>query len=118
MSRNEREVTSAHRGTKTARRDLAITAAIVATGLVISGVSMMQLAHGQTDIAQATQPQTAPVAPAGNQNGPAESKPGGTRPTTPAPEPARPDADAQKTGAAPALPPAPAEKIAPSIKAK
>jgi hypothetical protein len=38
------------------------------------------------------------------------------RPTTPAPQPAHPDAQAQTTGAAPALPPAPPEKIAPPIK--
>lgn len=87
-------------------------------GLVMSGVSMMQLAQGQTEVAQSMQPQTAPVAPAGNQNGPAEAKPGGTRPTTPAPEPARPDADAQKAGVQPALPQAPAEKVAPPIKQK
>ena len=49
---------------------------------------------------------------------PAESKPGGTRPTTPAPEPATPKPEAQKEGAKPALPPAPAEKIAPPIKEK
>ena len=40
----------------------------------------------------------------------------GERPTTPAPEPAHPDAQAQKDGATPALPPAPAEKTAPPIK--
>ena len=44
--------------------------------------------------------------------------PAATRPTTSAPEPARPDAEAQKTGAAPALPPAPAEKTAAPIKEK
>jgi hypothetical protein len=49
---------------------------------------------------------------------PAESKPGGERPTTPAPEPARPDAQAQKAGATPALPPAPAEKTAAPIPDK
>ncbi len=49
---------------------------------------------------------------------PAESKPGGTRPTTPAPEPARPDVEAQKDGAKAALPPAPAEKVAPAMKDK
>jgi hypothetical protein len=98
---------------------MTIGVAIVAAGLVMSGVSLMQLAHGQAEVAQVTQPQTqTPSVPAGNQNGPAEAKPGGTRPTTPAPEPARPDADAQKAGAAPALPLAPAEKVAPPITAK
>ena len=92
-------------------------------GLVMPGVFLMQLGQGQTEIAQLIPPptspaQTSPVAPAGNQNGPAEAKPGGTRPTTPAPEPAQPDADAQRAGSQPALPPAPAEKVAPPIKEK
>ena len=68
-------------------------------------------------LAQATQPlQSSP--PEVQDNKPAEAKPGGDRPTTPAPEPARPDAQAQKAGAQPVLPPAPAEKIAPPIKDK
>ncbi|GAB1715102.1 MAG: hypothetical protein NTAFB05_01440 [Nitrobacter sp.] len=105
---------------RNARKDLAVATLIVATGMVMSGVSLMQLAQGQTrtEIAQQTPPQISPVVPAGKQNGPADAKPGGTRPTTPAPEPAQPDADAQKAGARPALPPAPAEKTAPPIKEK
>ena len=55
-------------------------------------------------------------APVMDQSKPAESEPGGTRPTNPAPEPARPSPEAQKQGAKAALPPAPAEKIAPPIK--
>jgi hypothetical protein len=90
---------------------------LVAGGLVISGLSLTQLSARNTHIAQATQPlQSSPsTAP---DNTPAESKPGGVRPTTPAPEPAHPDAPAQTTGAASALPPAPAEKVAPPIKEK
>ena len=91
--------------------------------LVMCGVSVMQLAHGQqltvrqTEFAQTTSPQTdtpksdTPSVPAGNTNGPAEAKPGGTRPTTPPPEPARPDEQQQKMSQKPALPPAPAEKM-------
>jgi len=60
--------------------------------------------------------QSSPDAPAAQDKAPAESMPGGERPTTPAPEPARPDAEAQKAGATPALPPAPAEKTAAPIK--
>ncbi|MGN6116245.1 MAG: hypothetical protein ACTHN2_12080 [Nitrobacter sp.] len=101
---------------KIAAREMALGVAIVVTGLVMCGVSVMQLAHGQTEIAQTTPPQ--PGVPAGNASGPAEAKPGGTRPTTPAPEPAQPDSNAQKAGAQPALPPAPAEKVAPPIKTK
>jgi hypothetical protein len=98
------------------RKDLAFAILIVTIGMVMPGVSLMMLTQGRLEIAQATSPQTSPVAPAGKQNRPAESKPGGTRPTTPAPEPARPDVDAPKAGTQPALPPAPAEKVAPPIK--
>lgn len=49
----------------------------------------------------------AQAAPDATKSSPAEP----VRPTTPAPEPARPNADAQKAGAEPALPPAPAEKV-------
>ena len=89
------------------RRDLLIAATLVGVGLLISAISLTGLRAERPQLAQTTQPSP-----------PAESKPGGTRPTTPAPEPARPDAEAQKEGAKPALPPAPAEKIAPPIKEK
>ncbi|WP_438277135.1 hypothetical protein [Nitrobacter sp.] len=118
MSVSER---STKRRKRNARKDFAIAVAIVAGGMAMPGVFLMQLAQGQTrtEIAQQqTPPQISPVVPAGKQNGPAEAEPGGTRPTTPAPEPAQPDADARKAGAQPALPPAPAEKTAPPIREK
>ena len=87
-----------------------LAAAMVAAGLAISGFSAVQLKATNPQIAQAT------PAPTPQETPPAESKPGGTRPTTPAPEPARPDAEAQKAGATPALPAAPAEKTGPPIK--
>jgi hypothetical protein len=105
-----------------ASKDFWLASAIVAAGLVMSGLSLTelsarnsQMAQATSQMAQATQPLQAspPTAP---DNVPAESKPGGMRPTTPAPEPAHPNAGAQTIGAAPALPPAPAEKIAPPIK--
>ncbi|EGP08764.1 hypothetical protein CSIRO_1633 [Bradyrhizobiaceae bacterium SG-6C] len=100
------------------RKDLLLSAILIAGGLVLSGISLMQFAsRGDIHLAQTTQPSDqSPPPPAGKMDGPAESKPGGTRPTTPAPEPARPDADAQKAGAKPALPPAPAEKTGEPIK--
>jgi hypothetical protein len=95
------------------RKDLLLASALVTAGLVVSGLSVAQLAAGNPQMAQATQPlQSSP--PAAPNNAPAESKPGGERPTTPAPEPARPDA--QTTGVAPALPSAPAEKTGAPIK--
>ena len=98
--------------------DLLLASAMVAAGIVMSGVALMQLSTHSPQMAQATQPlQSSP--PSGQDNNvPAESKPGGERPTTPAPEPARPDPQAQKEGAKAALPPAPAEKMAPPITQK
>ena len=99
------------------RMDMLLASAMVAVGLGISGVAMAELSVRNPQTAQATQPlQSSP--PAAPNSAPAEAKPGGARPTTPAPEPATPDAQAQKDGAKPVLPPAPAEKTAPPINAK
>jgi hypothetical protein len=100
--------------------DWLIAAALIVAGTAISALSLAEIkAHPPAQFAQATQPTPTPSSPPEAQKDkPAESTPGGTRPTTPAPEPARPDPDAQKAGAQPALPPAPAEKVAPPIKEK
>ena len=102
-------------------KDLGLAAILVTTGLVIAGLSVAELrSHNPVLMAQGTgtpdKPLQATPTPAPESTRPAESKPGGTRPTTPAPEPARPDPAAQKQGAKPALPPAPAEKMAPPIE--
>jgi hypothetical protein len=90
-------------------RDMLVAAMMIIAGVAISGLSLAQIrAHDRVQLAQAPTP--SPSTP------PAESTPGGTRPTTPAPEPATPKPEAQKQGAQPALPPAPAEKVAPPIK--
>lgn len=99
------------------RIDFLVAAALVTTGLVMSGLSLAELrARPPQQLAQGTQPlqstpgaETKPVAPA-------EPVTTGTRPSGIPPEPARPDADAQKAGAQPVLPPAPAEKTAEPIK--
>lgn len=100
--------------------DLLIACSLFAAGVVISGMSLAQIrAESRMQTAQATPPLQG--TPSDDQSKtPAESKPGGDRPTTPAPEPARPDPQTQgAAGAAkPALPQAPAEKIAPPIKEK
>jgi hypothetical protein len=109
---------AAHDRKRTYRRDLLLASAMVGAGLAISGLALGRIAvdHRQ-QMAHATQPlQGTPSTTEGK--APAESKPGGERPTTPAPEPARPDAQAQQEGAKPALPPAPAEKTAPPISEK
>jgi hypothetical protein len=116
-----------HRTNRANVSDVILAAVLIAGGLAVTGVSLMRLAEDQyraeapnmsrREMAQVAQPeQGTPSVTTGKDNGPAESMPGGTRPTTPAPEPARPDADAQKAGVAPALPPAPAEKMGEPIK--
>ena len=94
---------------------------LIAAGTLMAGISLATLIANDPQRmaeAQGVTPGTPPLqgTPApDNSNKPAESKPGGTRPTTPAPEPAQPDPKAQSEGAKPALPPAPAEKMAPPI---
>src|SRR6202012_3221084 len=100
------------------RTDFLVASAMLASGLMLTGYSMVSVASTpRVHLAQATPPTQGTPAPATTDK-PAESKPGGTRPTTPAPEPARPDAQAQQEGAKPALPPAPPEKMAPPIEQK
>jgi hypothetical protein len=97
--------------------DFVIASAMLMAGLVLTGVSLVTMTRTNVRLAQVTppvqdQPSTTP------DDKPAESKPGGTRPTTPAPEPARPGPQAQQDGAKAALPPAPPEKIAPPMQPK
>ena len=104
---------------RTYRRDLLVASVMIVAGLAMSGVSLAQIViSGHSHVAQATPPLQGTPAPPNEDKAPAPSKPGGERPTTPAPQPARPDPQAQKEGAQPALPPAPAEKTAPPIEPK
>jgi hypothetical protein len=98
------------------RNDLLLASLMVAAGISLSGLSLAVIAVHDPQMAQATQPLQSTPDPAAHSDAPAEAEPGGVRPTTPAPQPAHPDARGQTTGAAPALPSAPAEKIAPPIK--
>jgi hypothetical protein len=94
---------------------LRLACAMALAAILVSNVSVAPLrAQNETP---GTPPLKGTPAPDDN-NKPAESKPGGTRPTDPAPEPAHPAPEAEKKGAKQALPPAPAEKIAPPIKEK
>jgi len=103
---------------RTHKKELLIACSLFAAGALVTGVSLAQIqAANRTNLAQATQPLQGTPAQDDKSNTPAQSKPGGDRPTTPAPEPARPDPQTQ--GAAPAaLPPAPAEKVAPPMDKK
>jgi hypothetical protein len=101
------------------RKEMLLATAMVVGGLAIVALSMADIkADNSRHMAQATQPLQGTPAPPDQDKAPAESKPGGARPTTPAPQPARPDPQAQKEGATPALPAAPAEKTGPPIKEK
>jgi hypothetical protein len=116
-------------GQMSMRQERMLGVAMLVAGLAIAGVAVSRMGPDGTVHAQAT-PQTAPSV---QDDKPAESMPGGTRPTTPAPEPARPqNNEGSTTGTAPAsprtgdrppmtgtpLPPAPAEKTAPPIQSK
>lgn len=101
------------------RKDLLVASVMIVAGLAISGGSLARIIIGDNaHVVQATPPLRGTPASPNEDKTPAESKPGGERPTTPAPEPARPDPRAQQEGATPVLPPAPAEKTAPPIKEK
>lgn len=91
--------------------------ALVAVGLIVSALSVTQIrARHALQIAQATQPTQSTPGAESKPSAPSEPVTTGVRPAEIAPEPARPDDDAQKAGAKPALLPAPAEKIAPPIR--
>ena len=99
------------------RRDMLLAAVMVAAGVAMSGISAAQLLttrHPQ--MAQATPPLQSTPGAESKPSAPADPATTGKRPGDTAPEPARPDAEAQKAGATPALPPAPAEKMAAPIK--
>ena len=100
------------------RKDFLLASVMVATGLVISGLSLTQLVARNPQLAQATQPLQSTPGAETKPSAPAEPVTTGVRPAEIPPQPARPDADAQKAGATPALPPAPAEKLADPIKQK
>jgi hypothetical protein len=108
---------SADHNKRNYRIDFLVAAALVTTGLVISGLSLAELrARPPQQLAQATQPLQSTPGAETKPSTPADPVTTGTRPSGVPPEPARPDADAQKAGAQPVLPPAPAEKTAEPIK--
>ena len=97
--------------------DFVLAAALVTTGLVISGLSLAELrGPPPQQLAQATQPLQSTPGAETKPSSPDEPVTTGTRPPNVRPEQARPDAEARKSGAQPALPPAPAEKTAAPIK--
>jgi hypothetical protein len=95
---------------------------VVAVGVAVLGLSEVQFAAGDPrvnpQVAQATPPLQSTPGAETKPSAPAEPTTSGTstRPSDIPPQPAHPDAEAQKAGVVPALPPAPAEKVAPPIK--
>jgi type IV secretory pathway VirB10-like protein len=109
------------------RQEKTLGVVLLVAGLMIAGAAVARMQPESVVQAQATPPAAAPK----DDTKPAESMPGGTRPTTPAPEPARPQNNESGTtgtapaspatgerppAVAPALPPAPAEKVGPPVK--
>jgi hypothetical protein len=108
---------SADQSKRDYRWDMLMASALVALGLLISALSLSRISAGDAvQLAQATPPLQSTPGAETKPSAPAEPVTTGTRPSEVAPEPARPDAEAQKAGAQPALPPAPAEKVAPPIR--
>ena len=113
--------TQLDKGQISMRHERMLGVVLLVTGLMITGAAVSQMTGKGSVQAQVT-PQTPPAATSND-----------TRPTTPAPEPARPQNNqGSTTGTAPAspstgdrppvtgtpLPPAPAEKTAPPIERK
>jgi hypothetical protein len=98
------------------RNDVLLASVMVAAGITLSGLSLAVIAVHDPQIAQATQPLQSSPGAESKPSAPAEPAMTGSRPAEIAPQPAHPDAQAQKDGVAPALPPAPAEKTAAPIK--
>lgn len=98
-------------------REMILGGAIAVAGVALSAAALTHIAPRDWVVAQVTPPASpAPATIPGTTNAPSDVKPDETRPLERAPEPARPDADAQKAGATPALPPAPAEKMGEPIR--
>jgi type IV secretory pathway VirB10-like protein len=100
------------------RIDLLLAGAMVVGGLAVSGLSLARLAKPEMHVAQATPPLQSTPGAESKPSAPREPITTGTRPAEVKPQPAQPDTEAQKAGATPALPQAPAEKTAPPINAK
>jgi hypothetical protein len=104
MTRNQK--------TRALKIDLLLAAVMVVAGLAVSAMSLARLANADLQVAQATLPLQSTPGAETKPSAPAQPATTGMRPSEIKPQPARPDADAQKAGAAPVLPPAPAEKMA------
>ena len=91
------------------RRDMLLASTLIGAGLIISALALNVLSTSEPlQIAQATPPTQSTPGAETKPSAPSEPATTGQRPSDVPPQPARPDPDAQKAGAQPALPPAPA----------
>jgi hypothetical protein len=99
--------------------NLMLAGVMVFSGLAISGMALAEIAKTpNVQLAQATPPLQSTPGAESKPSAPAEPTTTGARPQETPPQPARPDGDAQKSGAESALPAAPAEKTAAPITTK
>ena len=92
---------------------------LIAAGLAISAAALTALRPAiPCKLRRRHQPTQSTPGAETKPSAPSEPGTTGQRPSDIPPQPARPDPDAQKAGAQPALPPAPAEKVAPPIREK
>ena len=102
------------------RRDLLLAGLLIVAGIGVSGIALTHVDDGgRLQFAPATPqpPQSTPGAESKPAAPPTDTK-SDARPHDIPPQPARPDADAVQSGAKPALPPAPPEKVGDPIKPK
>lgn len=97
---------------------LAALALVAVSGMSTSATARLTLTPPPARLAQATPPLQSTPGAESKPAAPSEPATTGQRPQATPPQPARPDAEARDAGAKPALPPAPAEKVAPPITAK
>lgn len=101
---------------------------VLGATMIIAGLAIAVVSYSQTGNAQHVMAQAAPPSAPANASPPRDPTEGQSRPTTPAPEPARPQPMPDATPNSPgttgsstttppaALPPAPAEKVGDPIK--
>ncbi|SFL82146.1 hypothetical protein SAMN03159423_3961 [Bradyrhizobium sp. NFR13] len=102
------------------RKQLVLAALALAalSGMSTSVMARLTLTPPPARLAQATPPLQSTPGAESKPAVPSEPATTGQRPQETPPQPARPDAEARDAGVKPALPPAPAEKVAPPITTK
>src|SRR3954467_6871970 len=102
---------------RTFRIDLLFAVTMIVGGLAITGLALARLAGDPgVQLAQATPPLQSTPGAESKPSAPKEPVTTGTPPAEGKPEPAHPEAEAQKAGPPRVPPPPPAEKTAPPIR--